>query len=294
MINGRIDAGASAEMLAGSRVELVLKSDRFLFRPLELPKRAAEFMSGVIRSQIDRLTPWNAEDAAYGWNHAAQTNTDKMVVTIAVTPLTSIKPYVEAIANIGVHSIAVFTGLPDANHDASLVKIWEQGASVAKSTARIRHALVVAFVAVGITTAVAVGADAIVTTNLSGQRDELAHRISVARSAAGALRTSRSGSATKSERALDQRKHDAPSSVLILETLSKILPDQTYVTELRLEGTKVRLTGVTRDAPSLIGLIEQSGHFTRATFFAPTTRAPSAAGDRFHIEAVITTVGPST
>src|SRR6185369_6158248 len=125
VINGQIDGGASAQTLAGNRVELVLQSDRFLFRPLELPKRAAEFMSGVIRSQIDRLTPWNAEDAAYGWNHAAQTNTDKMVVTIAVTPLTSIKPYVEAIANVGVHSIAVFTGLPDANHDASLVKIWE-------------------------------------------------------------------------------------------------------------------------------------------------------------------------
>src|SRR5262245_31374871 len=84
MIDGQIDGGASAQTFAGSRIELVLQSDRFLFRPLELPKRAAEFMSGVIRSQIDRLTPWNAEDAAYGWNQARQTDTDKMVVTIAV------------------------------------------------------------------------------------------------------------------------------------------------------------------------------------------------------------------
>jgi len=294
MIDGLIDGGASAQTLAGNRVELVLQSDRFLFRPLELPQRAAEFMSGVIRSQIDRLTPWNAEDAAYGWNHARQTDTDKMVVTVAVTPLTSIMPYVEAIAKVGVHSLTVFTGLADANSDVSLVKVWEQGSSVTKNTQRIRHALVVTLAAAGITTAVAVAANAILTTNLTGQQDELANRISVARSAAGAPRTSASGSVTKSERALEQRKHDAPSSVLVLETLSKILPDQTYVTELRLEGNKVRLTGVSRDAPSLIGLIEQSGYFTRATFFAPTTRAPSAAGDRFHIEAVIKTVGPST
>ena len=294
VIDGQIDGGASSQTLAGSRVELVLHSDRFLFRPIELPKRAAEFMSGVIRSQIDRLTPWNAEDAAYGWNQEKQTDTDKMVVTIAVTPLTSIKLYVEAVAKIGVHSLAVFTGLPDANSDAPLVKVWEQGASVTKNTARIRHTLAVTLAAAGITTAVAVGANAIVTTNLTGQRDELAQRISVARSAAGALRTSASGSVTKSERALEQRKHDAPSSVLILETLSKILPDQTYVTELRLESNRVRLTGVTRDAPSLIALIEQSGHFARASFFAPTTRASSAAGDRFHIEAVIKAVGPST
>jgi len=59
------------------------------------------------------------------------------------------------------------------------------------------------------------------------------------------------------------------------------------VTELRVEGNKLRLVGVTRDAPSLIALIEQSGRFTQATFFAPTTRSPSDQGERFHIEAAI-------
>jgi hypothetical protein len=34
-------------------------------------------------------------------------------------------------------------------------------------------------------------------------------------------------------------------------------------------------------------LIEQSAYFTRATFFAPTTRSPSQSGDNFHIEAQI-------
>ena len=42
-----------------------------------------------------------------------------------------------------------------------------------------------------------------------------------------------------------------------------------------------------RDAPALIKLIEQSQHFTRATFFAPTTRSPTDSGERFHIEAHI-------
>ena len=86
---------------------------------------------------------------------------------------------------------------------------------------------------------------------------------------------------------LARRKNQTPADVIVLEALSNVLPDNTYVTELRIEGDKVQVVGITNDAPSLIRLIEQSPHFSRATFFAPTTRAPSDPGDRYHIEARI-------
>ncbi len=122
---------------------------------------------------------------------------------------------------------------------------------------------------------------------MEARQDELARRISARRAALVAQRDTGTDPATLAQRNLERRKHERLPSVVVLETISRILPDHTYVTEFRIEGDVLRISGYTRDAPSLIRLLEQSSQFSRATFFAPTTRAPADPGERFHIEARI-------
>jgi general secretion pathway protein L len=87
--------------------------------------------------------------------------------------------------------------------------------------------------------------------------------------------------------ALAQKKRGTAASVIVLDSLSQALPDDTYLTELQLTDGKVQISGVTREAASLIRIIEQTAQFKHATFFAPTTRAQAGNGEQFHIEAQV-------
>jgi general secretion pathway protein L len=274
-------------ILQGSRIELVLQPSRFLFRPLELPKRAAEYLEGIVRSQIDRLTPWMANEAVYSWTPPIDAANDRIHLMIAATARATVAPYLQAIATLGSASTVVTTIALNPDSNAAPIKVYEQRMGSAVDVARIRPILVAVFLLSGLLTTISVGVSAMVANNLGSEQQELLRKISARRAAMRSVNDLSGGSALQM---LERRKQTTPSSVIVLEALSALLPDDTYVTELRVEGEKLQIVGITSDAPSLIQLIEQSPHFARATFFAPTTRSPGETKDRFHIEARINPV----
>lgn len=275
----------AARVLRGSRVELLLPAKGVLFRPLELPRRAAEFLDGVVRSQIDRLTPWAADDAVFGFGPPAAAAADRIVVTVAASARAQVMPLVQAFADLGAASVAVSAVGPDSTDASVPIVLLDERTRPAADVVRVRHVLVTVLLLAALAAAVSIGSAAVIGADLAAQRTEVARKIQERRAAIRA--GSATGAAPTALGRLERRKHETPSSVIVIEVLSQILPDHTYVTELRIEGDKLRLSGLTRDAPGLIRMLEQSPHFTRATFFAPTTRAPSDPGERFHIEAQI-------
>jgi general secretion pathway protein L len=265
--------------LRGSTAEVILLPGRFMFRPLELPKRAGEFLEGIVRSQIDRLTPWSANEAAYTWTPPVEVANDRIQLTVAATARSMVMPYVRALGDVGAASVVVSTVPQDAEVGAGAFKVFEQRNRGTIEVTRVTKILTMVFLGAAALALVSSAVSSIVADSLDSEQQDLSHKISARR---GAMRRNTDGGA---QRMLERRKQTTPATVMVLEALSKVLPDHTYVLELRIENGKVQVTGITKDAPSLIRLIEQSPHFEHAAFFAPTTQSPGEPGERFHIEA---------
>jgi general secretion pathway protein L len=276
-------------ILAGSQIEVILKASRFIFRPLELPRRANEFLDGVVRAQIDRLTPWSQRDAAFGWSAPSPLGADRMIVTVAATAVATITPIVKALADRRADAISVST-VSDASGANPPIMVFAQRAGAELRMRRLRRKLIALLIVTCVATGLGASASIVVGNDLDAERMGLERKIAERHAA---LISGRGSIADEAVAALEARKRATPAGVIVIEALSQTLPDDTYLNELRIEDGKVQIAGLTRDAPALIKLIEQSQHFTHATFFAPTTRAPTDSGERFHIEAHIEPVFPT-
>ena len=277
--DGKFVGANLAQIVRGSRVEIVLQPTRFLFRPLELPARAADFLEGIVRAQIDRLTPWSAAEAVFGCSPPVAHGSESITTEIAAAPRKLALGYVEAVSAFHPSAIAIVTEAAEGRR----IRVFEQRSRGAIDPVRLSRTLQAVLALAAVTAVTASVAAGYLADSLSTQQSELERQITQRRAA---LRGSDGGERSPLA-LLERRKYETAASVIVLESLSRVLPDHTYVTELHLAGNKIQIGGITRDAPSLIPLIEQSQHFTRATFYAPTTRSPTDPGERFHIEAQV-------
>ena len=292
-VSFRLEAGKAPPCLpaewktafSGSRVEIELQPAQIMTHRLDFPTKASDFLDGMIRSQIDRVTPWTVNDAVYGWTAPVPAGNDRIAVTLAATSRLKVAPLLQLAEAVDAASVAVHATVLVETRQASRILLIEKPLrSVIGPAVNVPRLLRASLLAAGVAAAASLLVDTYWGGSLQSELGDVQHQISQRRAA---LRLEANG-ATSGLGLLAKRKQTTPSGVMVLEALSRALPDSTYVTELRIEGDKVQVVGMTQDAPSLVRLLEQSPQFTRATFFAPTTRAANEPGERFHIEAHIT------
>ena len=89
---------------------------------------------------------------------------------------------------------------------------------------------------------------------------------------------------------LIDKKKNTPSIVELLNTLSGLINDATWLTHLQLKAGRLQIQGQSPAASTLIGILESSSLFTNARFVSPLTQDKKTGLERFQISVEIAVI----
>jgi general secretion pathway protein L len=284
-----------AEVARASRdgfVVLEVPADKIVTRRANVPAQARDFLAGVVRNQIERLSPWPADQAVYGFNAEASTQDAAILdVRVLITSRAIVDGALAELAAMGLRVdrvVARATSSHEVGKSTSPVAIWSRLADGPRESLEGVRRLIGIGLAAVLGTAAALTLWALVSaSSIRGETDALAVRAKALQRQVQAGRTPASVAALPPPERAWVSKEISASGAIVIEALSRALPDSAYLTEIRLDGATLRITGLADDAPALLAPLEQSGHLSQVRFFAPTTRGPDGRLFRFHIEAQV-------
>src|SRR3954470_3084723 len=89
----KVLSGATGRRVArsarGRFVILALSADKIVTRHLNVPAQAREFLAGIVRNQIERLSPWPAGDVMHGF-YANAEDSGSLDILVLMTSRASI------------------------------------------------------------------------------------------------------------------------------------------------------------------------------------------------------------
>jgi general secretion pathway protein L len=273
-----------------SFVVLEFPADKVVMRHITVPAQARKFLSGVIRNQIERLSPWPVNGVVYGFAAEAGAGDAAVVeVRILMAARADVDAARQDLAALGLpvdRIVARGSDTEAADEAPGSVTLWSRLAD----TSPERHGRVVRAIGIGIGASVAVSllVSSWALLSTASIRDESEEAAVRSRALQRQVQTGRTTASTASIPPAERAwllKETSISSVILIEALSRALPESAYVNEIRLDKESLRITGLADDAPALLAPLERSEHMTDVHFFAPTARGPDGKLFRFSIEA---------
>ena len=279
-------AGKSLAGLLGNRTRpsilaLRVPAGSVLGRDVTLPLAAERELASVLGYEMDRLTPFTADELFFsheivGRDRAAS----RITLRLALTPRAQLEPLITQLALAGLSPDAIEGREADGSVRRITLAGRSRGADANRRAIRAGWALaaclaiaclVIPFLRQG---AALAASEATVTS--------LRPRVA----AVDRLRA-RLDASTAGTDVLAAAERDIGDPLDVLATLTQLLPDDTFLTDLSLTGRKLTINGQSASAAKLIGLLSTDPSLANPSFVAPVTRLETTHTDLFSIRADI-------
>lgn len=273
--------GASAERNAPPpEAVLVVLPERVLRRRLTLPVAAEDNLRQVLEFQIEQLTPFTLAQVHFGHRVVSRDPERGLLqVDFCATPRTGADEALKALAAWGV-AVRGLVALPGREGEAPINLLPQAQPPMPPVWRRALWPWLAALVVLLALAALAL--PIVIKREASIALLPWLDKARAAAEATDALRKEVEGRLDAYNFA-PLKKIQRPAILTTLEELTRVLPDDTWVTQVDIKGTEVQIQGETGSSSKLVGLFEQSTVFTNASFRSPLTKGASPGTERYFL-----------
>ena len=271
--------------LGAAEVILRVPREKVLRRLVDLPSAAAENLREVLGFEMDRHTPFKAEEVYFDYRlEGSDPERKRIKVDLVVIPRTVADQAVQLATSWGIAPDQLAAG-DEPDDGARPFNLLPPGAARPRTGFGRRLAAKLAVLALVLLAAA-------LYLPLKHDREVLAVlEARLAQVRAEAIQAD--GLKTQVEKILErsrfvvERKRDEHGITELLDEVTRVLPDHTWVLKFGLRDGRLTLSGYSAKPSSLIGLLERSEMLSEVRFSSPVTMDQKIGLERFNLTAVL-------
>lgn len=268
---------------------LALPEHSVLQKTLRLPAAVAENLRQTLGFELDRYTPFRPEQAYFDYRVADHAAGGHLLVELAVAPRQAVDQLLARTARLGLSVGGVVPAEDIKTSGHNYRNLLPAVSGPRRHPARLRQRIAYAAIAAALLAVFLVfpiWQKRAATIALLPTVDQA----KAAAQEADALRD-KLGKLVEAHDYLPGKKWDSPSTVKIVEELTKLLPDDTFLMQLDFDGKTIQILGETASSATMVESIEASPLFKDVTFRSPLTKIQGTSVDRFQIGAALEPTG---
>lgn len=264
------------------RQVLLLPADAVLTRRLKFPMAAEDNLRQVLGFEMDRQTPFKADQVHYAWRELVRDPRARQVeIELALVPRQVADPLLAAASEAGCAVDAMDTTGEDGEPRGFNMLPPERRAR----RANLRLRLNLALAAVVLVLLVVVMQQSI--SNRQEALEAMRAEVETLRDEARRVADLRSGldEAAAGANFLAAKRASQPLIVAMLDETTQRLPDDTWLEQLRLNDGKLWLRGLSTAPAQLIGILDESPRLANPSFDGAIQPDARYGQERFQIQA---------
>jgi len=269
----------------GSEYALLLSQDQVLIRSLTLPLAAEENLREVLSFEMDRQTPFTADQVYYDFVISERSSASRTLsVQLFVAPRDVVDNALATLAAAGIQPDLIATHGLDNEPGEPINLLPDDMRGNRGTIVHWANAALAALALLLISTAIAL--PLIQKNQVISSLEADVQSATLAAQASIQLRQEVE-KLVEGSSYLVRKKQSEPTVVRLLDEMTGIIPDHTWVNRVDIGNGEISLQGQSSAAAGLISLIEASPSFGAAQFRSPVTQVIRTDQERFHLSADI-------